>query len=123
MARRNTLRFTLAAAAVAAAFAVSAPAAARDETVALTGTQAPGLPAGVNFSFLAGNPQLNDAGQVAFSSFLAGTGVGSTNDEAIYRGTTLVARDGNAAPGLPAGVNFGGLVGSPQLNEIGRAHV
>ncbi|MCH8824207.1 MAG: hypothetical protein IH984_11955 [Planctomycetes bacterium] len=78
--------------------------------VARTGTQAPGLPAGVNFAVLRG-PVLNDAGQTAFSSFLEGPGVDATNDFAVWSeglgSVALVARLGDQAPGTPEGVVFG----------------
>lgn len=51
-----------------------------------------------NFS----SPILNDAGQVAFQGFLAGTNNGSNDNSGIYRGNGLVltpvARKGQAAP-------------------------
>ena len=78
--------------------------------VARTGTQAPGLPAGVNFAVLRG-PVLNDAGQTAFSSFLEGPGVDATNNFAVWSeglgSVALVARLGDQAPGTPKGVVFG----------------
>src|SRR5262249_14458303 len=68
-----------------------------------------GLP-GVSASNF-GVPQLNDNGQVAFNLNLAGTGVVTSNNLAIYSGTPgalgVVARRGSQAPTFPAGVNFG----------------
>ncbi|MCH8824205.1 MAG: hypothetical protein IH984_11945 [Planctomycetes bacterium] len=78
--------------------------------VARTGTQAPGLPAGVNFAVVFG-PVLNDAGQTAFSSYLEGPGVDVTNNFAVWSeglgSVALVARLGDQAPGTPKGVVFG----------------
>jgi len=78
--------------------------------VARTGAQAPGLPAGVNFLSVF-NLVLNDAGQMAFSSYLEGQGVDATNNYAIWSeglgSVALVARLGDPAPGTPEGVVFG----------------
>jgi hypothetical protein len=66
---------------------------------------------------------LNDAGQVAYNARLAGTGVNSTNDSAIYAGSAdamlQVAREGEAAPGAGAGAVYGAL-DIPSLNESGQ---
>ena len=79
--------------------------------VARTGTQAPGLPAGVLFGPLR-NLVLNDAGQTAFSSFLVGQGVDATNNYGIWSeglgSVAIVARRGDPAPGTPEGLVFGG---------------
>jgi hypothetical protein len=112
--------------AVAATLAVWGSAALGTEvtqTVALTGDAAPGTPSGVNFSFFNHAPLLNDAGQVAFHSWLIGSGVDSTNNSGIWRGApgslSLVARRGSAAPGTGSGVNFSSLF-SPVLNDAGQ---
>ena len=87
--------------------------------VARTGSQAPGLPAGVNFVFIS-KPVLNDAGQMAFSSYLEGPGVDATNDNAVWSerlgSVALVARLGDQAPGALKGVVFGD--GSHQLSSF-----
>jgi len=80
------------------------------QTVALSGDAAPGSGAGVNFSGF-GIPVLNSAGQTAFRGFLTGTGVDISNDSGLFSegggsGLALVAREGDAAPGTSAGVNF-----------------
>jgi len=91
--------------------------------VAREGDAAPGTASGVNFGSL-GLPVLNDAGQTAFLSLLTGTGVDGTNDRGIFSesgGTLgLVAREGDAAPGTGAGVNFGSFQSSPVLNDAGQ---
>lgn len=55
-------------------------------------------------------PLINDAGQVAFRAFLQGMDVSLSNNEGIWRGLPgdlqLVARAGNQAAGVPAGVNY-----------------
>jgi formylglycine-generating enzyme required for sulfatase activity len=88
-------------------------------TVALSGQQAPGAPLGVafgTFGSVGGNvhdfgPILNDAGRVAFGSFLVGNSVNSTNLYGIWsEGSGIlnkVARTGDPAPGAPLGANFG----------------
>jgi hypothetical protein len=92
-------------------------------TVALSG-QAPGTPAGVNFSGF-GAPALNAAGQIAFlASLQTGSGgVTSLNDSGVWSegsgSLALVAREGTQAPGTPAGANFIGF-GNPVLNAAGQ---
>jgi len=94
--------------------------------VARTGDPAPGTSSGVNFLF--SNPPhfpiLNGAGQTAFSGFLTGTGVDSSNDRGIWSegggaGLALVARAGDAAPGTSSGVNFSDF-GHSVLNSAGQ---
>lgn len=56
---------------------------------------------------------LSESGDAAFISTLAGTGITSANDTALYvhlaGSNQLVAREGNQAPGLPAGVVFNNI--------------
>lgn len=81
--------------------------------VALGGSQAPDTPIGASFASLR-DPALNDLGRTTFLAYLTGSsaGVTSTNSFGIWSegsGTlALVAREGNQAPGTPAGANFGG---------------
>src|SRR5687768_15351697 len=51
------------------------------------GDQAPGLPAGITLT-PDGLPVINAQGSVAFSASLAGQGITSANNEAIYVGPT-----------------------------------
>ena len=72
------------------------------ELVAADGMQAPGTPAGVVFDGLInGRALLNDAGHIAFNSFVEGSGVNSANDIGIWSDSTghldLVAREGDQA--------------------------
>ena len=80
------------------------------QPVALPGSAAPGLSVGVTRSSLSASV-LSTGGQVAYLAALAGTGVTSANDSAIYVGTaaasTLVAREGTVAPGAADGATFG----------------
>ncbi|NOZ41069.1 MAG: hypothetical protein GXP24_12715 [Planctomycetes bacterium] len=84
------------------------------------------LGAGVNFSGF-GDPVFNSSGLLAFTNMLRGAGVNNRNDLAILRGReknafALVAREGDAAPGTPTGVSFGGqfTFGDPVLNSRGQ---
>jgi hypothetical protein len=92
--------------------------------VALDGRQAPQLDPGVNFS----NPGttgwvINNAGHVAFVDSLAGTGVSTTNERALFAGPTgdlsLVAREDAPAPGLPEGVLYAHM-GFPFISSNGH---
>jgi hypothetical protein len=93
--------------------------------VARKGSQAAGAPTGVNYGTFthSGWPVLNDAGQVAFITELAGTSVNSSNDEGIWLGKpdalALMARRGDPAPGTSNGVRFGDL-DYPTLNSAGQ---
>jgi len=94
------------------------------QLVARRGSQAAGTPSGVNFDFgVLSFPVLNDAGQLAFSSYLTGSGVNSTNDLGIWSDSSgsvaLVARTGSQAPGTANGVNFFDLT-TPALNSAGQ---
>ncbi len=97
------------------------------DSIAREGQHAPGTPDGAVFDnfFLYGGlvPLLNDAGQVAFRTQLAGTGVIAANNSGIWSGApgalTLVAHEETQAPNLPAGVEFGSL-GSVFFNGAGQ---
>lgn len=81
------------------------------------GSAAPGL-TGITFGDLQSVPLLTPGGTAAYSAFLTGTGVTTANDSSIWRGDVLVAREGNAAPGL-SGVNYGSL-SSVRINANGQ---
>lgn len=90
-------------------------------TVALSGSQAPGLPAGVTFSFFS-DPRVNTAGRIAFWADLAGPDVTSANSNSIWtdrEGTLAMAlRQGNPAP---FGIDIvWGAIPSPAFNSAGR---
>src|SRR5262245_8922609 len=96
--------------------------------VARSGQQAPGTPAGVNFTFddlyeYLPSPLLNDAGQTSFRSYLNGVGVTSANNLGLWSvgagGLELRARMGSQAPGLPVGVNFG-IMAPAGFNDAGQ---
>lgn len=80
------------------------------------GGQVPGFPTGVNFkdpTSTSMRPWLADDGRLTFALALTGTGISSTNDTAtwVYSGGTLtnLFREGNAAPGMPAGVTVANI--------------
>ncbi len=99
--------------------------------VAREGEQAAGQPAGVtyggSFVFTLGTPGLNNAGQVAFLTRLTGGGVTDANNGGIWSDASgslgPVAREGDQAPGTPAGVRFGNSIAAfemPPLNNAGH---
>ncbi len=88
------------------------------ETIALTMTHAPGTPEGVVFGngteLALGafqNWDLDDAARIAFHAMIMGSGVGDLNDEGIWSegaaGLSLLAREGDPAPGDPGAVYLG----------------
>jgi hypothetical protein len=83
-------------------------------TLAVTGQQAPGLPAGVTFDQFGGFASGREGSAAAFWNSLSGPGVNSTNDWAAFlwsdNGSSprLIAREGDAAPGTAPGVVFTG---------------
>ena len=97
-------------------------------TVALTGDAAPGTGNGINFLSLSqgfDGPVLNDAGQTAFLGRLTGDGVGFGNDSGIWSersgaGLSLVARQGDSAPGIGVGVNFGSFDSFLAIDNTGQ---
>jgi hypothetical protein len=91
-----------------------------------TGMQAPGLPAGVTFSELAEYPIINDAGQLAITGRVTGSGITSSNNTGIWSDASgslsLIARIGDPAPGLGPNLRFKEQYFiSPQLNNSGQA--
>jgi hypothetical protein len=79
--------------------------------VARSGTHAPGTPDDVKFDFFSfAKPLISDAG-VSIKASLAGPGVTSDNRDGLWFGNSaddlaLIARNGQPAPGTPAGVTF-----------------
>ena len=90
--------------------------------IAVEGSQAAGLPLGVTHSTLS-LAWLGENGQVAFQSSLSGTGVGSSNNSAVflYESGVLgsIAREGDQAPGLSVGVKYASLDDVLQMNIAG----
>ncbi len=91
------------------------------------GDPAPGLPSGVKISkFLPFDNYIPiaDSGKMAIHATLSGTGVNSSNSDCIFQGTydnlSLLAREGDPAPGTPAGVLFSQYPFAIQLNSLGQ---
>jgi hypothetical protein len=103
--------------AIAAAYACSASAAVTYETVAFTGRELPGLPAGTKFAAVF-DPTIGADGRVAFrGNLVAGAGgVTTANDDAIWlRGAPgepldLVARQASSVPGMSPAATFDALL-------------
>ncbi len=76
--------------------------------VVITGDPAPGAPEGAVFTQFS-NPLLDDTGQIVFLGSMQPDvgGVDFSNNHGIWRGDTLIAREGFHAPGTPAGAVFG----------------
>ncbi len=95
--------------------------------VALTGNPAPGTPPDVDFSLFFGDPVIDGAGHCAFMARLTGPDVGASNDDSLWSegpgSLALLTREGNQAPGLPAGVLFAtchaGFLCPPVINDVG----
>ena len=92
--------------------------------VARTDQQVPGLPDGVTVFIDVGDGRavINNAGPIAFSSFIEGPGVvglprAILSDRSGSLG--LVVRTGDHAPGTPAGVNYSSP-SNPVLNNAGQ---
>ena len=92
--------------------------------VAWSGMAAPGLAGATLDNVHVSKPVLNNAGQLAFGAGLAGAGINDGNDGALWMGgpgsLTLLAREGQQAPGLAAGVTMQ-PVGIVDVNDRGQA--
>lgn len=105
-------------------FGIWSGAAGAPGLIARNGSQAPGVPVGVNYSGM-GDSVANAAGAVAFSASLSGPGTNSTNNLGHWYGppggAMLLARHGAQAPGTLPG-SFFDLSGSHLvLNSAGTA--
>jgi hypothetical protein len=105
-AGRTVFRATLTGAAAGATLGVWSQGSDALSLVARQGDPAPGAGAGVNFNGFF-DPRINGAGQTAFvaltTNFAAGTGLWLESDGV----PSLVALQGEQAPGLEAGIQFG----------------
>ncbi len=70
---------------------------------------------------LADGPQINNSNDIVVEVSFAGTGVDSENNRGLLlsdeNGLSIIAREGNAAPG---GGQFAGSFGDPVLNDLGQ---
>jgi PEP-CTERM motif len=94
-------------------------------TVAFTGEAAPDAGAGVVYDSFANSPVINGAGQVSFSALLNGLAVDITNDSGIWSEAsgelTMVAREGNRAPGTESGVIYNSFARARYVhNDMGQ---
>jgi hypothetical protein len=105
--------------------ALPATAAVNYRTVVLSGTHAPGTPTGASFRAFSNDVFLTPDGKTVFSADLVrdAGGVTSQNYEGIWSETngplSLVARQGDQAPGTPAGTKFQ-TVGTTIINADGH---
>lgn len=108
-------------------FVTSAGAAPR--TVLLNGAPAPGMPTGVVFGSsdsalgLGTSSGLNNLGQVAVSARISGPAINYQNDEGVWlerdgSPLTLIAREGEQAPGMPTGVVFRGFLATDRAFDV-----
>jgi hypothetical protein len=98
--------------------------------ITYSGQPVPGAP-GITFSTttLFNFVSMDDNGFAVFQARMVGTGVTTTNDRAIFRGSNtgnlgIIARNGDPAPGLPGltlqTATTGGVGGSPRTTSDGR---
>ncbi|QDV89238.1 hypothetical protein RAS2_03030 [Phycisphaerae bacterium RAS2] len=90
------------------------------QLAARAGTQAPGTGIGMTYSDF-GDPALNNAGHLAFRGVLTGVGIDASNNEGMWSSSAgalnLIAREGDAAPNVSMGVNFGSFT-RPHFHEV-----
>jgi sugar lactone lactonase YvrE len=93
------------------------------ELRALTGEPLPGLPAGTSFNNSLSRAGTSAAGFGSLQSLLDGPGITSANNDSFWQtgpgGLELLVREGDAAPGTPAGVVVLSLPDLPALSTGG----
>lgn len=93
----------------------------RDGTpIAVAGNAAPGAGPGVTFASVNQLPSLNARGDLLYGARLAGPNVTGGNDQGLWRNDVLIAREGDAAPGVGSGATFAGDF-TGRLNALGEA--
>jgi hypothetical protein len=90
--------------------------------LAREGDPAIGTPNGVNYLGL-GDPEFNNARQIAFTSRVSGPGIDTSNDEGLWApgaagDLSLIAQRGDPAPGTEVGIAFD-RIDAIALNEAG----
>jgi hypothetical protein len=109
--------------AIATSLLVALPSFAADfRVVALTGDSAPGT-GGADFGFFPTFPDLTNSGLTAFYATTLGGGTNASNNEGVWSegtgsGLSLIARQGNTAPGTSD--NFYSFGGPIYINEFGQ---
>jgi hypothetical protein len=89
--------------------------------VARAGDAVPGSPAGTTYGNAFSGPNINATGRVTFAATIANAPPES--DLALFSGAglvSLVAREGDRAPGTPADVVFGQFLDVPGVNADGQ---
>lgn len=93
--------------------------------LAREGDQAAGLPVGITYASIPTTISFNESGNPSFATFLAGPGINTLNDSAIFSATTgalsVVAREGEQAIGFAPGVKYGQVAVevNPPINAAG----
>jgi hypothetical protein len=94
------------------------------ELLAREGDAAPGTPAGTVFGTLDGNNgvkvSLNESGQVAFNTVLLGPGAGQAFFIGSPSALSLVARQGDIAPGTGGGTFSAFDIQTSKINRAGQ---
>lgn len=89
---------------------------------ARTGSQADGLPDGINY-FNFGSPVMNRNGKFAYFAYLAGPGVNDRNNAGIWSNASgniaLIAREGDQPPGVESGIVYR-ILQDPVINAAGQ---
>lgn len=92
------------------------------------GDAAPGTAPGTSLAAFTTAPRINSAGRIALVATLGGGATTAANDESVWVGApgalALAAREGDAAPGLPAGVAIASFPAAPHtplaINAAGQ---
>ena len=91
--------------------------------VARSGSQAPGVDAGVNFVGDFAELSINSQGQTSFTSSIVGPGVTFGDDSGLWSegggALALIAREGAAAVGLGPGAEYNSFFAGLELNDVG----
>ena len=90
-----------------------------DVLIAREGDPATAVGTGVTFTDF-GSPVINAAGQAAYHGSLSGDGVTGENDTGVWLDDALLVREGDPAPGAPAGVAFAEVSSVPIVNGRGQ---
>ncbi len=102
---RRPVRIAMACVLTSSAYVATVNASAPQTVVAVTGTQAVGLPPGIIFNVFDSLPQINQLGEVSFASKIDGVGLLGPSPYGLWSGTpdsiSLIAATGIPAPVQP----------------------
>lgn len=95
------------------------------QLIAREGSQVPGLPVGSLYGQFNSIEGINKAGHVIFETSMTGPNITVDNERAIFVGgpnnnVAVAAREGDPAPGLPAGVVFDASHLVLGVNDVGQ---